>query len=698
MMNRRRLFGLGLGVIVLVLVMCTVARPLLPFEARWRVKVLALKLTGGLGEIPLVNLVGWLAPGSPVHLENLDENPNLHFSLRNRMERREDVERGKDLYVKTCHQCHGEGGRGESGPDLVSSVISKSDWAFFSTAKFGRAGTSMPAQPLSDADLWRVHAYVRDEALASEAAAAGASATRAQVDVPPEAILAADATPESWLTYAGNYAGHRHSGLTQLSKASVKSLTLAWVAQLAPIDRELQVSPIVAGTTMYVTQSREGVVALDVKTGATRWTYRRAVRAQVASCCGMPNRGVAVLGSTVFVATIDAYLVALDANTGKQKWITKVADVGEGYAMTGAPLALADRLIVGVSGGEYGARGFIAAFNAADGKRLWRFYTIPGPGEPGHDTWAGDSWKTGGGPTWTTGAYDPALDLVYWGVGNPSPEFIASVRRGDNLFSNSVVALNGKTGRLKWHYQFTPADEHDWDSNQQPVLANIAWRGVTRSVVLWANRNGFFYALDRKNGRFLFAEPFVKQTWNEGFDPNGRPRPIATASPTVSGTVVAPSLSSAANWWPPSYDPSRQLMFLNTAEAAGVFFKSESVTFTQGEPFEGGGSMQGNQPTQPYMKAVDVNSGKVRWQTALEHDSRSSWSMGGVLSTAEGVVFSGFRDMFHAFDADTGRLLWQMRLGGAVRGSPISYSVDGTQYVAVAAGHSVFVFTPAPTK
>lgn len=670
-----------------------VARPYLSTEVRWRVGVLAAKLTGALREIPLVDLLRWIAPGSPVYLELLDENPNVHVSIKNRFTRPDDVAEGKDLYVRTCHQCHGEGARGESGPDLVSAVSSGSDFAFFSVAKWGREGTSMPAQPLSDADIWRVHAYIRNEISTTPVA------KRPQVTVPFQAIVDADAKPEEWLTYAGNYAGHRHSRLSELSKGNVGALGLAWVAQLSQADRELQVSPIVVGNVMYVTQSREGVLALDATTGATLWEYHRRIPDRVVSCCGMPNRGVAILGPTVFVATIDSYLVALDANTGRQRWITKVADFEEGYAMTVAPLALSDRVIVGVSGGEFGARGFVAAYSSTDGKLLWTFYTVPAPGEMGNDTWAGDSWKTGGAPTWTTGAYDPELDLVYWGVGNPAPEFMASVRKGDNLFSNSVVAIEGKTGRLKWHYQFTPADEHDWDSNQQPVLAEIDWKGTPRPVVLWANRNGFFYALDRKSGEFLFAEAFVPQTWNEGFDAKGRPRKSAKASPSLSGTVVAPSLSSAANWWPPSYDPSRQLVFVNAAETPAVFFKSETVTYRKGQLFEGGGSTQNNQQTDAYIKAIEAATGKVRWQTVLDKDTTENWSMGGVLSTAGGVVFSGFRETFRAFDADTGAQLWQARLGGAVRGSPISYSVGGVQYLAVAGGHSIFVFTaPRGTK
>jgi alcohol dehydrogenase (cytochrome c) len=414
----------------------------------------------------------------------------------------------------------------------------------------------------------------------------------------------------------------------------------------------------------------------------------------------MPNRGVAVLGQTVFVAASDSFLIALDANTGKQRWIVKVADHRDGYTMTGAPLALGDRVVVGVAGGELGIRGFLVAFDAAEGRQLWKFHTVPGPGEAGHDTWAGDAWKTGGAPTWTVGAYDPQEDLIFWGTGNPGPVYQASGRPGDNLFSNSVVAIEAKTGRLRWFYQFTPADEHDWDSVQQPILAEIDWQGRKRAVVLWANRNAFFYALDRKTGEFLFAKPFVKQTWNLGFDAKGRPRMAGSARPSASGALVWPAVMAATNWWPPSYDASRQLVFVPCSDAAGIYYQSEQVKYDRGERFEGSAAsyFAQNLPATAYVKAIDARTGDVRWQTVLDSGSENFvWTVGGVLSTKGGIVFAGYRDFFRAFDADTGKELWKINLGARVRGSPISFSLDGKQYIAVAAGHSMFVFLlPGP--
>jgi alcohol dehydrogenase (cytochrome c) len=356
---------------------------------------------------------------------------------------------------------------------------------------------------------------------------------------------------------------------------------------------------------------------------------------------------------------------------------------------------LPDRIVVGVAGGEFGIRGFLAAYDAADGRELWKFHTVPGPGEPGHDTWPADSWKTGGVPTWTVGAYDPEQDLVFWGTGNPGPVFQADVRRGDNLYSNSVIAVEGKTGRLRWYFQFTPNDDHDWDAVQQPILGEVEWQGTSRPVVLWANRNAFFYALDRKTGEFLFAKPFVKQTWNGGFDAKGKPQFLESARPTKAGTLVWPAIMAATNWWPPSYDPSRQLVFVPSSDAASIYFQTDEIRFEKGKRFEGSTASfyNPNVPATAYVKAIDALTGDIRWEAVLESSSTNFvWTVGGILSTKTGVVFAGYRNYFHAFDADTGKALWKVNLGAKVRGSPISYSIDGQQFIAVPAGHSVFAF------
>lgn len=667
-------------------------------ELAWRLVVLEAKARGELPQIPLRHLIAWLAPGSPVYLAALAKDPNPHAVIRNEFTKPEDLGRGRALFRDRCAQCHGDTARGMTGPSLIDATSIKSDWSFFSTVKWGLLGTSMQPQPVGDTEIWQLHAFLRDLARSASGlpgAARVSTPARAPVNVAAGDIAGGPRSAGEWLTYAGNYLGHRHSTTPGLNKDNIARLRLAWAAQLRSNDRDLQATPIVAGGVMYVSESREGVVALDARTGEVIWTYRRPVPDGLSLCCGMPNRGVAVLGQTVFVVTIDAFLVALDANTGRPRWITKVVDYRDGYTMTGAPLALEDRIVVGVAGGEFGARGFIAAFSAADGKLAWKFNTVPEPGEFGHDTWAGDSWKTGGAGTWSVGAYDPGLGLVYWGVGNPSPVYDAAMRRGDNLFSNSIVAIEAKTGRLRWHFQFIPNDDHDWDSNQQPVLAEVPLQGRPRSVVLFANRNAFFYALDRSTGEFLYAKPFAKQTWNEGFDGAGRPRVSALARPTPAGSVVWPVSTGATNWAPPSYDPARQLVFIPSTDAASTYYLSQDVRYRRGERFEGGSTSVAlpNLPASSHVTAVDARSGDIRWRATVEVTSNDLVrGVGGVLSTAGGVVFAGYRSFFRAFDADSGRELWKLNLGGNVRGSPISFTLDGRDYVAVSAGHSVFAF------
>jgi len=695
--SRRSLLAFSLGLLLAGVVVALFGMRFMSPELRWRLDLVGAKLRGDLTPIPFGDLLRWMTPGSAVFLEAMAASGNPHAGIRNLMTSERNVERGRAVFIWTCASCHGSDGRGHTGANLLDAVSSKSDWSFFSAVKWGRPGTAMAAQPLAESEIWAVHAYLRKRSLEGSAADDAQGTRHTRVDVRPEQLLNADADPTQWLTYAGNYSGHRHSRLDQVSKGNVGELRVAWVVQLRQLDKDLQVSPLVVGRTMFVTEARGGVVALDALTGAQRWAHRRPIPENLSLCCGMPNRGAAILGNTVYVATIDAQLVALDANSGQPRWSATVADHRDGYTITGAPLALPDRIIVGVAGSVFGVRGFLAAYDPHTGRQLWKFYTVPGPGEPGHDSWQGDSWKTGGAATWTTGSYDPGQDLVIWGTGNPAPQFDARDRAGDNLYSNSVIALEAKTGRLRWYYQFTPNEEHDWDSTQQPVLTEVAWQGRPRKVVLWANRNGFFYALDRIDGKFLFAKPFVKQTWNEGFDGNGKPRFAQSARPTPAGSVVWPATMTATNWWPPSYDSQRKLLFVPSSDAAGIYYRAEKPTrFQRGVRFEGiqGAFYSTNLPATAYVKAIDVLTGDVRWQTVLETNSTDFvWTVGGILSTATGVAFSGYRDNFRAFDSDSGKVLWEINLGGRVRGSPVAYAVDGRQYIAVAAGSSIFAFT-----
>jgi len=664
----------------------------------WRARVVRAKLLGELPELPLLEFLKWLRPGSPVYLGGLADNPNVVSGIQNPISDQESADKGALLFGRFCGSCHGDTGRGKTGPDLVSSIGSKTDWIFFSAVKWGRPGTPMVAQPLDDRQIWETHAYLKALALESSGADGGSAPLR-RVNVDAASILDSSRQPSEWLTFAGNYAGHRHTSLVGISKRNVRELRVAWVAQLRSEQEFLEASPIVASGLMFVTESPEGVVALDATTGGKVWQFRRPVPAGLPVCCGSVNRGVAILNDSVFVATLDAHLVAINASTGHKKWETTVADFHDGYSMTGAPLALGDRVVVGVAGGEFGIRGFIAAYRASDGRLLWKFNTVPHPGELGHDTWAGDSWKTGGAPTWTTGAYDPELNLVYWGVGNPAPPFLSRERAGINLFSNSVVALDAGSGELRWHYQFTPGDDHDWDSVQQPVLAEIPWQGQPRAVLLWANRNGFFYALDRQTGKFLFAKPFAKQTWAAGFTPDGRPIPPPEVSPSDKGVLVSPATGGATNWWPPSYDPSRRLMYVPTLDGAAIYFASKTPVEKGKRLFLGSTSVfAANQSAATSIKAIETGTGNIRWEAQLDHGPNITHVIGGVLSTSGGIVFAGYRDEFLALDSDTGQILWRIRVGARVNAPPVAYAIGRTQFIALMAGNSLFAFSLPPAK
>jgi alcohol dehydrogenase (cytochrome c) len=509
----------------------------------------------------------------------------------------------------------------------------------------------------------------------------------AQLTVPAARIRDARAEPGNWLTYSGNDAGHRHSPLAEINTANVASLRPAWVYQSREAGK-LETSPIVVDGTIFLTEKPYIATALDGRTGRPLWSYRRPP-VSVPTCCGQVNRGPAVLDDSLFFGTLDAHLVALDLATGRVRWDVTVADPTQGYSITGAPLAVKDLLIVGVAGGEYGTRGFLDAYDARTGARVWRFWTVPAPGQPGADTWAGDSWKTGGATTWVTGAYDPALDLVYWGTGNPGPNYNGEGRIGDNLYSNCLIALDAATGKLRWHFQFTPHDLHDWDSNQVPLLIDGVWKGRPRQLVAQVNRNAFYYLLDRQTGEFLLGAPFVKQTWASGLDEGGRPLLVPGKTPTTEGAVVFPGLAGGTNWYSPSYDPRTRLIYVQTHEDyAQTFYKLPPV-HQPGKPFMGGVTrdIEGSEHF-GVLKAIEPLTGKVRWKFPM-HAPPS----GGVLSSAGGLVWSGNREgMFFALDAQTGKPLWKFQTGGIIWANPVSFAVDGKQHVAIAAGSSLFVF------
>ena len=514
-------------------------------------------------------------------------------------------------------------------------------------------------------------------------------------------ILGAAKEPQNWLTYSGSTMSQRHSALSQITPDNVKNLEQQWIYQARSLEK-FEATPLVVDGIMYTVQAPNDVVALDAVTGRVFWTYSYSPSADARPCCGRVNRGVAIAGDTLFMGTIDAHLLAIDAKSGQPLWDVQVAKAASGYALTHAPLIIRDKVIIGTAGGEYGVRGFIAAYDVRTGKEQWRFYTIPGPGEPGHETWQNDAWKTGGGSVWMTGSYDPDLNLTYWGIGNPGPDWNGDSRPGDNLYTDSVVALDPDTGKLKWYYQFSPHDEFDYDSVQVPVLADMSWKGSQRKVMLWANRNGLFYVIDRTTGQFLLGKPFVEVNWMNGFDEKGRPMRVPGMVPTPQGTVIAPGNQGATNWYSPSYSPHTGLFYIPSWVNYKSTYVKRNQEYTEGRVYLGGAPQsiipflvgRNTQNTRKEeegygaVRAFDPQTGDMKWEFKM-----SDVTDGGVLTTATDLLFSGGRDgYFFALDARNGSLLWKASVGGGVASGPMSYSVNGRQYVAVCAGNTLFVY------
>jgi alcohol dehydrogenase (cytochrome c) len=511
-------------------------------------------------------------------------------------------------------------------------------------------------------------------------------------------LMRAESEPQNWLTYSGSYKGWRYSALDQINRQNVRDLKLSWVKQMVTTHR-IQTTPIVADGIMYVSEPPSNVIALDAATGRPFWRYRRSLPSKINVCCDQVNRGVAVLGDRVFVGTVDAHLVALDSRTGAVLWDITVADNRSGYAITGAPLVVKDMVITGIAGGEYGIRGFLDAYDVKTGARRWRFYTIPAPGEKGSETWTGDAWKRGGAPTWLTGSYDPELNLIIWGTGNPSPDWNGDVRPGDNLYSDSAIALDADTGTLRWHFQFVPHDTHDWDAAQIPVLVDADWQGQRRKLVYWAHRNGFFYVLDRSTGEFLMGKPFIAQTWAKGLDEKGRPIRLPGIDPTEEGVILTPGVQGGTNWYSPSYSPLTNFFHLSVWENKGLYKKGEPK-YTEGNRYVGSLPTQdlADDPGYGAIRALNPKTGERMWEYKMK---TKPWS--GVLSTAGRLVFASTgggisraaeddEAYFFALDAESGKEIWRINLGGTMAANPMTYMVNGKQMVTMAAGSGLFTF------
>jgi len=615
--------------------------------------------------------------------------------------------------------CHGrDGNGGELGPSILTRIGNYTDDELTALIHTGLPNSGMPGNNLPDTETKTLVAFLQSLKTSAE----GVPLARATVTLAGgqtlsgpvlnhssnEMQLLADSdqhvhllrkqgaawrpvtSQTDWPTYNGQVSGNRYSTLTQINKSNIARVAPNWIFPLVNTS-PLEGTPIVVEGILYMSSANE-CYALDAGSGRQIWHYqRKKTRGLVGNAAGGINRGPAVAGDRLFMPTDNAHIIALNRYTGKLVWDTEMADWHLNYNATGAPLTVGNLVISGVAGGDEGARGFVAAFDQATGKEVWRFWTVPLRGEPGSETWQGPGIEHPSGATWLTGTYDPQLDTLYWPTGNPGPDLNGDQRGGDNLYTSSIVALDAKTGKMRWYFQYTPHNIWDWDAQQPPVLVDTTWQGRPRKLLLHANRNGYFYVLDRTDGKLLLAKPLGRKiTWSSGIDANGRPILIAGQEPTAEGNVVCPSLLGATNWFSTSYNPTTRLYYVQTLERCGTFTKTPQ-DWKAGTGYFGGsfGDAPGDQPRK-ILRAINIETGAPAWELA-QTGTGDSW--GGALSTASGLVF--FCDdsgAFAAADAVTGKPLWQFPAHQIWKASPMTYMFDGKQYVAVASGSNLIAF------
>jgi alcohol dehydrogenase (cytochrome c) len=655
---------------------------------RFRLARIGEKARGHYPEASWGEFLRMLKPGSGIWLGELPRWNSLFPAVKNPYNAPNELKAGAELFASNCGSCHGADGSGGVGPALRGRISprTESDWAAFRTVRYGIPGTPMNGLDLDWVDTWRVAGYLRSmvavDVPRSEAAPVA--------PVTFERLLNADKTPQDWLTYGGDYAGRRYSGLSEITAENVNRLRVAWVYQPPTEYRRLEATPLVADGRMYVSYPPADVVALDAATGKLIWRHEDSVPTDLPGAGSYKvNRGVALFEDKIVVGTLDARLKALDAATGRLLWEKTVANYKHGYSFTSAPLAIDGAVVIGNAGGDYATRGFIVAYDIATGKELWRFETIPKPGEPGSESWGGESWKRGGVAAWMSGTYDPELKRVYWGTGNPAPDHNGAVRPGDNLYANSLVALDAATGKLAWHFQFTPHDLHDWDSTQVPVITQDG-------RILFANRNGFLYALERVTGRFLWGKAYVKQNWAASLEASGRPVRLASANPSPAGTVVYPSVDGATNWWPPAYDASRDVLYVPSQERGSMYYLGREEEPEPAKLYMLGSSRGlTGELFSTGVKAFRGSDGTLLW----EHRNPGRTEIpetNGLLATAGGLVFGADENRVFALDAATGKELWQLMAGGRMAAAPMSFAVEGKQYVAACAGSLIMTFGLGP--
>ena len=625
------------------------------------------------------------------------------------------VAAGRSTFETRCGRCHGADGSGtEMGPAILQKLKTRDDAGLRALVNDGITVRGMPPNPMPEAELAALIRFLRSierdaEPLAPPRAFRTADGRSIEGSVVGEGyddlqIRTADGrvrllrksgdrvrevtSDVPWPGYNGDPRGNRYTTLTQIDKSTIARLAPRWMFTL-PNTGGLQLTPVVADGIMYVTAVNE-IYALDAGSGRQIWHFQRS---RTPGAAAWANRGVAVAGDRVFFETDDARVLALNRWTGALVWDAPLANVKDNYFASSAPLVAGNLVIAGVGGGEHGANGFVAAHDQETGKEVWRFWTVPRPGEPGFETWKGASPPDHrGAATWFTGSYDPDLDLVYWPVGNPSQEYNGDDREGDNLYANSIVAIDRTTGKLRWHYQFTPHDLWDWDATQTSVLVDAEWQGRPRKLLLHASRNGFFYVFDRADGTLLLTKPFVRNlTWATGIDAKGRPIRAAGQEPSPAGTKVCPSQDGATNWFSPSYNPATGLYYLQTFEKCSIYKKTDGATWESGKQYLGGSQRTAPDPVpQRVLKAIDIRTGAIRWELP-QPGPGTSW--GGTLATATGlVIFGAESGALMAADAITGAPLWSFPANAGWKASPMTYSFDGRQYIAVAAGSTIVAF------
>ncbi|MGH8303910.1 MAG: PQQ-binding-like beta-propeller repeat protein, partial [Steroidobacteraceae bacterium] len=682
----RRGSRLGGAVLAAVAILVIIGLALPSFrlrgEAAW------LVVTGRIPDLTLGDLLAMMRPGSgELQLGRLLDTHNPYPVIMVPPLDAAQKAAGRKLYGQQCAGCHAPDGTGGPGaPALVGRTLSHGEmpWAIYRTIRHGVPGTAMPPHPLSRQQLWELVAYVSSlrVSAASPVMAPDLAAKLDAVDVPYAELAQTEYAGNDWLTYGGSYAADRFSTLSRINTRNVSKLALRWLYPFPGNQWKIESTPLVRAGIMYVTGPAGEVMALDALTGAQLWEHDHPFKL-IGGGEGPigQNRGVALLGNRVLVATWDSTLSALSAATGKVLWETRVGPY-PGTWISSAPIAYRDLVVVGVATPTSTGRGYLAAYDVRTGKLRWRFMTIPGPGQPGHDTWEGDSWRKGGAGPWMTGSYDPRNDVLYWGVGGARPDFDPSHRQGVNLYSDSLVAIRGTTGQLLWYFQSTPGDTHDWDAVQVPMIADRTVDGQDERRVLWANRNGFYYVIDRSTGAFVRGVPFVRQNWASGLDARGHPI-LAPLEGGDQGNVVFPSARGGTNWWPPSYDPDVGLTFIPALEQGMTFFPTRETLPSSELSFY------------TAIRAVNAYTGKLEWEHRQRERTGDS-TISGLLSTRGGLVFGAGDGQFFALDAHSGKTLWSADVGGSTYAAPVTFSVAGEQFVSVVIGRSLLTFALTP--